>query len=193
MTQKTLTPEQLEKKERMRKNLRLLALAAAIYYFISAGFSFYEDHEAQKTRLLPDVSAVFASEESYLEVLKAVVPDANLTLQTAPNDESVILRDGQSTGITASMAPDGSVAICFEAPFPEGGLSSSDMDRLKSYLTACENTTKTETIDEIVRVLHLDRTSFAEVVDGMGAGSKYVRYTLAAQDHKISIKAFANR
>lgn len=193
MTQKTLTPEQAEKKERMRKNLRLLALAAAIYYFISAGFSFYEDHEAAKTRLLPEVSQVFSSEESYLEVLRAVVPGANLTLESAPHDESVILRDGQNTGIVTSMAPDGSVAVSFEAPFPEGGLVASDMDRLKSYLTACENTTKTETIDEIVRVLHLDRTSFDELVDGMGAGSKFVRYTLSAKDGRILIKAFANR
>lgn len=48
----TKTPEQIaeekqEKHERVRRNLRLIALAVAAYYFISAGYSWYQESQLE--------------------------------------------------------------------------------------------------------------------------------------------------
>ena len=55
MPQPIPTESAQQKKDRVRRNLRIIALCVACYYFISAGFTWYNDHQAEKTRRLPKV------------------------------------------------------------------------------------------------------------------------------------------
>ena len=64
------------------------------------------------------------------------------------------------------------------------------MLRLRAFLKACENSSVEETIDKIIEVLKLDKSKVSDLVDGMGAGSKYVQYTMTVIDgNKVQIKA----
>lgn len=192
MTEKKLTPEEIEKKNRLRKNLRLLALAAACYYFISAGLNFYEDSQAEKVRILKDIPLSLVSKQDFTQVLQAVIPGSEISIE-GDHETGLVLNHGTSTSIEISEGQYGSLIFSFDAPFPEGGLSDGDMGALRAYLTACENTTEEKTIDEIIRVLGLNKKSPSELVDSMGAGSKNARYTLSVKADEINISAVANR
>ena len=64
------TPEELkaEKNEKIRKNLRVMAIFVALWYFISAGWGWYE--EMQKEDAQQEVAAILQSEDTlYLSLI----------------------------------------------------------------------------------------------------------------------------
>ena len=84
------TPDELkeEKNEKIRKNLRLIAIFVALWYFISAGWGWYE--EIQKEEAQQEVAAVLQSENTLYNALKqnlgTILPfDANSVLGVSDN------------------------------------------------------------------------------------------------------------
>ncbi len=190
MANKELTSEEIQKRDRMRKNLRLLALAAACYYFISAGFSFYEDSQAEKVRVVKEIDNAFSSEKDFTTVFATALNDGPVEAKSLPDGSGFYLTAKDGSSDISSLNEDGKLAaVIFEAPFDEG-LSKDEMLRLRAFLKACENSSVEETIDKIIEVLKLDKTRVSDLVDGMGAGSKYVQYTMTVIDgKKVQIKA----
>ena len=190
MANKELTQEEIQKREKMRKNLRLLALAAACYYFISAGFSFYEDSQAEKVRVVKEIDNAFASEKDFTSVFATALNEGPIEAKSLADGSGFYLTAKDGTSDISSLNEDGKLsAVVFEAPF-DGGLNQDEMLRLRAFLKACENSTVEETIDKIIEVLKLNKSNVSELVDGMGAGSKYVQYTLTVVDgKKVQVKA----
>ncbi len=190
MAKKELTQEEIQKRDRMRKNLRLLALAAACYYFISAGFSFYEDSQAQKVRVVKEIDNAFSSEKDFTTVFATALNEGPVEAKSLSDGSGFYLTAKDGSTDISSLNEDGKLAaVIFEAPF-DSGLSKDEMQRLRAFLKACENTSVEETIDKIIEVLKLDKTQISDLIDGMGAGSKYVQYTLTIIDaKKVQIKA----
>ena len=96
------TPDELkeEKNEKIRKNLRLIAIFVALWYFISAGWGRYE--EIQKEEAQQEVAAVLQSENTLYSALKQnldIIPpfDANsvlavsdsITLEPTRNEDKI--------------------------------------------------------------------------------------------------------
>lgn len=79
------TPEELkaEKNEKIRKNLRVMAIFVALWYFISAGWGWYE--EMQKEDAQQEVAAILQSEDTLYNALKQ-----NLTFISSFNADSVL-------------------------------------------------------------------------------------------------------
>ena len=191
MPAKEYTPEEIQKRKQLRKNLRLLALAAACYYFISAGFSFYEDHQAQKTRVVKEIDNVFASRQDFSQVLNNAFNESQLLSENTK--DGFILSSSQTGGKISALLEDGEIsALNFEASFDQG-LNFADTKLLRAFFKACENTTDEKTVSKIIEVLKLDEKDPAKLIDGMGAGSKYVRYTLTVKDGMIDVQAVRNR
>ena len=191
MPHKEYTPEEIQKRHQLRKNLRLLALAAACYYFISAGFSFYEDHQAQKIRVVKEIDDVFASQKDFSQVLSAAFKDG--TVLNEQTKDGFTLSSSATEGKIFAFLEDGQIsALNFEANFAHG-LSHNDTELLRAFFKACENTTNENTVSKIIEVLKLDEKDPAKLIDGMGAGSKYVRYTLTKKDDMVNVQAVRNR
>ena len=86
------TPEELkaEKDEKIRKNLRVIAIFVALWYFISAGWGWYE--EKQKEEAQQEVAALLQSENTIYNAVKE-----NLSPVSSFNADSVLfLSDGIS-------------------------------------------------------------------------------------------------
>lgn len=191
MPAKEYTPEEIQKRKQLRKNLRLLALAAACYYFISAGFSFYEDHQAQKIRVVKEIDNVFASQQDFSLVLNNAFKESPLLCENTK--DGFTLSSSQTGGKISALLEDGEIsALNFEALFDQG-LNFADSKLLRAFFKACENTTDEKTVSKIIEVLKLDEKDPAKLIDGMGAGSKYVRYTLTVKDGMIDVQAVRNR
>lgn len=191
MPAKEYTPEEIQKRKQLRKNLRLLALAAACYYFISAGFSFYEDHQAQKIRVVKEIDNVFASQQDFSLVLNNAFKESPLLCENTKDGFTIF--SSQTGGKISALLEDGEIsALNFEALFDQG-LNFADSKLLRAFFKACENTTDEKTVSKIIEVLKLDEKDPAKLIDGMGAGSKYVRYTLTVKDGMIDVQAVRNR
>ncbi|MCI6797276.1 MAG: hypothetical protein MR571_05385, partial [Succinatimonas sp.] len=185
MPAKEYTPEEIQKRKQLRKNLRLLALAAACYYFISAGFSFYEDHQAQKIRVVKEIDNVFASQQDFSLVLNNAFKESPLLCENTK--DGFTLSSSQTGGKISALLEDGEIsALNFEALFDQG-LNFADSKLLRAFFKACENTTDEKTVSKIIEVLKLDEKDPAKLIDGMGAGSKYLRYTLTVKDGMIDV------
>ena len=166
-----------EKKERIRRNLRIIAICVACYYFISAGFTWYNDYQAEKTRLLPEIENVFVSESDFTKALNA-----------AAKGSFEISSDADS-GKLSLEREDGAIAkAVFEAKFSKG-LSGTQKERARAFLMACENTYDEKTINKLIDILCLNETDPQKIKSGLQAKSRHVGYLLNFKDDTLSIEA----
>ena len=173
------TESSAAKKERIRRNLRIIALCVACYYFISAGFTWYSDHEAEKYRLLPQVENVFASEGDFNKALEAASKDG--ADPKADDDQGRILLEQKDGAVGKAV---------FQAKF-EQGLSAAGKARAHAYLMACENTTDEKTIAKLMEILCMNETDPAKLKSGLQATSRRVSYKLTAAGSSYKVEAAA--
>jgi hypothetical protein len=166
-----------EKKERVRRNLRIIALCVAGYYFISAGFTWYNDHQAEKFRLLPQVENVFASEADFGRALDAASKDGADGAEGA--DSGRISLDASGGAVSKAV---------FEASF-QNGLSDDEKDRARAFLMACENSSDGKTISKLMDVLCMNETDPARLKSGLEAATRRVSYRLTAAGDRFKVEA----
>ncbi|MGN0909107.1 MAG: hypothetical protein ACI4NA_05755 [Succinivibrio sp.] len=171
------TEDAAQKKERVRRNLRIIALCVAGYYFISAGFTWYSDHQAEKLRLVPQVENVFASEGDFSKVLDAA------------SNGSADLAAGVDAGRISLEMKNGEVnKAVFQAKF-EDGLNVVEKTRARAFLMACENTTDDKTIGKLMDILCMNETDPAKLKSGLQAASRRVSYKLTAAGSSFKVEA----
>ena len=94
------TPEQLEeekmaRREKTRRNLRLIALVLAGYYFISAGYSWYQERQLEQQALLAESENPLSEPQRFRDTFNGLINGADTSLPTA----------------NANDTPDGFVAV----------------------------------------------------------------------------------
>ncbi len=177
MPQPIPTEDAQQKKDRVRRNLRIIALCVAGYYFISAGFTWYSDHQAEKLRLLPQVENVFASDEDFSKALHA-----------ASNGSSDLNADMDAGRITLEENAGAVSKAVFQARF-ESGLNVIEKTRARAFLMACENTTDEKTITKLMDILCMNETDPSKIKSGLEAATRRVSYKLTAAGSTFRIEA----
>lgn len=177
MPQPIPTESAQQKKDRVRRNLRIIALCIACYYFISAGFTWYNDHQAEKTRLLPQVENVFASESDFGKALEA-----------ASNGSADLNADVDAGRISLEQGGQGVAKAVFQAKF-ENGLNVIEKTRARAFLKACENTSDEKTIDKLMEILCMNETDSSKLKSGLEVATRRVSYKLTAAGSSFRVEA----
>ena len=181
----------LEKDNRVRKNLRLLALCAAIYYFISAGFSWYEDYRDEKIRIIPQYRSGFVVDATTLETMakKFNLDKFNLTFYSPViqgNKRSYKLKtDSSNSGCFDVYITDDKVET-MSLSFTGNSLKDEALNNALMFIVSLsENTTKSNILDEMMNVMEFDPNSEDPHIKSNEITSKKVRYTVEYKDNGI--------
>ncbi len=178
----------LEKNNRMRKNFRILALCAAVYYFISAGFSFYEESQDKKIRIDSEISTVFETDTAGAFRLAQEYDEAkvNLTFQEMSQNHNqtlyAILCDYDNQGKFLIEESEGKITaleIYFKGEsFKDAGLEQA----LRYAIAIAENNRQSSIVDEVFKAMHYDPSSENPSFQNADLSSKKVRYQITLGD-----------
>lgn len=172
----------LEKNNRMRKNFRILALCVAVYYFISAGFSYYEESQDKKIRIDSEISTVFETDTAGAFRLAHEYDDAkvNLTFQEISQNHNqtlyAILCDYDNQGKFLIEESEGKITaleIYFKGEsFKDAGLEQA----LRYAIAVAENNKQDLIINEVFKAMNYDPDSETPSFQNADLSSKKVRY-----------------
>lgn len=172
----------LEKNNRMRKNFRILALCVAVYYFISAGFSFYEESQDKKIRIDSEISSVFETDTAGAFRLAHEYDDAkvNLTFQEMSKNHNqtlyAILCDYDNQGKFLIEESEGRITA-LEIYFKGESFRDAGLEQALRYAVAiAENNKQDLIINEVFKAMHYDPDSENPSFQNADLSSKKVRY-----------------
>lgn len=190
------TPEELkkEKNDRIRRNLRILALAVACYYFVSAGYSWWEESKVENN---PDTVAEqvlpINNPPLFREHFNASINALRSSLPTANANDS-------TSGFIAVLSPaielrgvlneaDGSVQyVQLQTRYPDA-LPPESLTALRAFVCACEDNSDPEYADQILKALGIepqeDANEAGKVFAETQVQSDKVRYELSFSDDAI--------
>ena len=216
-TEKEETPEEKlarEKKakhDRIRRNLRILALAVAAYYFVSAGYSWYQENQAENAKeasAMVDASVhaaqLFADPVAFRERFNDSINAQRSSLPTAnANDstEGFVAVLSPSIELRGVIPPDAQdiAYMQLQTRYPDA-LPPESITALRAFVLACENATDQKQADEILNALGIiptpDANEAGKVFAPTMVQSPGVRYELSFVDDAIdelTIKAFPRK
>ena len=172
----------LEKNNRMRKNFRILALCVAVYYFISAGFSYYEESQDKKIRIDSEISTVFETDTAGAFRLAHEYDDAkvNLTFQEMSKNHNqtlyAILCDYDNQGKFLIEESEGRITA-LEIYFKGESFRDAGLEQALRYAVAiAENNKQDLIINEVFKAMHYDPDSENPSFQNADLSSKKVRY-----------------
>lgn len=172
----------LEKNNRMRKNFRILALCVAVYYFISAGFSFYEESQDKKIRIDSEISSVFETDTAGAFRLAHEYDDArvNLTFQEMSKNHNqtlyAILCDYDNQGKFLIEESEGRITA-LEIYFKGESFRDAGLEQALRYAVAiAENNKQDSIVNEVFKAMHYDPDSENPSFQNADLSSKKVRY-----------------
>lgn len=194
MANAPLSPEELklkqEKRDRIRRNLRILAIFVAGYYFVSAGMNWYEDYRADKTILVKEIRA-FDGQDALLQILKRSVYGETLDpkLEVQGSYISVTepeLLKGVSAEIDTTSTEKEIASILYDTEISNGIPTDEQLKAARAYFSLCENNYSVEIINPLCAAMGFDKTNTAgEFKEGIYSSRK-VQYslTLSGPDRK---------
>lgn len=152
--------EKLERQNRMRRNFRLLALFVAIYFFISAGYGYYNHATLPKIDENLAASDTFIHPEVFRNAFNACLSASGSALPTANADDT---HDGYVAVLAPGLELRGladpdtllSTRVQVQARYPDA-LPPEAVDAIRAFVGACENTTDEDHIRAIVHALGVD-------------------------------------
>ncbi len=172
----------LEKNNRMRKNFRILALCVAVYYFISAGFSYYEESQDKKIRIDSEISSVFETDTAGAFRLAHEYDDArvNLTFQEMSKNHNqtlyAILCDYDNQGKFLIEESEGRITA-LEIYFKGESFRDAGLEQALRYAVAiAENNKQDSIVNEVFKAMHYDPDSENPSFQNADLSSKKVRY-----------------
>lgn len=182
--QSALTPEQLKelKREKTRKNIRIIGIGLALYYFISAGLSWYEDSKIKETQLISTDEFVL-SDSQFNEAYRK---SASLWQTTAPavtvSDNKVIYTTGtQNVQVECSFDNSKLEKATVSLTYPKT-VSTSQLKEVRSFLGAVENTSDSEKINKLVNRLGFDEQSADQIFTEGSLSTEHISYTVSFRD-----------
>lgn len=181
----------LEKDNRMRKNLRLLALCAAVYYFISAGFSWYEDLQDEKIRIIPEFRSGFVVNDVTLENMakKFDLEKFNKTFELPilkDDKRSYKLKTGAlNSGSFDVFKVDDRVETIVLTYRGKDLKDEALVNALRFLVSLSENSTKSSIVDEVMSVMEFDPSSEDPYIKSNEITSKKVRYIVEYKDSDL--------
>ncbi len=195
-----------EKHNRIRRNLRIIALAVAAYYFVSAGYTWYQEKQAENAQTSSQMikaanQDVFADPAAFRERFNRAINAQRSSLPTANANDS-------TEGFVAVLSPaielrgvmrpnEQQIAYMqLQTRYPDA-LPPESLTALKAFIAACENTTDLSTCDEILQALDIapqpDANPAGKVFAPVQAQSPGIRYELSFKEDAIdelTLKAF---
>lgn len=211
--EKELTPEERAAKEkeernrRMRRNLRILALVVACYYFISAGYTWWQERERDGAQEGADMAAsaqmssVFANPQIFRDRFNASINEQRSSLPTANANDS-------TTGFIAVLSPavelrgvvdeesQATLYMQLQTRYPDA-LPPESLTALRAFVCACEDTLDMAKADEILDSLGIipetDANEAGKFFEAAQIQTEHARYELSFTDDAIdelTLKAF---
>ncbi len=183
-----------EKNDRVRKNLRILGLVVACYYFLSAGIDYYQQKKAEGLMLNQEASDVFEKAEyikSTLSSSLALFSDKGLAFASYSADGAAVTNDGLAK-VVNDTAQGKVLSSTFTASFDKV-LSSESTALFYAFLGSIENTSDTSALKQMAKRLGCDDSlSEMNFKDGLWTTSKaQYSMTVTGSDHQktMSLKA----
>ncbi|MBO6257918.1 MAG: hypothetical protein J6M93_01050 [Succinivibrio sp.] len=181
--QSELTAEQLKelKREKTRKNIRIIGFGLAIYYFISAGISWYEDSQLKKTQLVSTDETVLTEaqfNEAYQKSAKIWHTDEPKA-ESGGTNTTFRRRDGVKTD--CSFEDSKLEKSCFKLSYAKT-LSKEQIAELCSWLGAVENTSDSEKIKKLTVRLGLDEQSDQQFFTEGTLNTERLNYSVSFTD-----------
>ena len=206
-----LAREKKAKHDRIRRNLRILALAVAAYYFVSAGYSWYQENQAENAKeasAMVDASVhatqLFADPVAFRERFNDSINAQRSSLPTAnANDstEGFVAVLSPAIELRGVIPPDAQdiAYMQLQTRYPDA-LPPESITALRAFVLACENATDQKQADEILNALGIiptpDANEAGKVFAPTMVQSPGVRYELSFVDDAIdelTIKAFPRK
>lgn len=138
-----------ERHEKMRRNLRILGLCVACYYFFSAGMSWWEDSQREKAieeaasrgvapaQILADGDSFCKFFNQYLNAMDTALPTAN-PLNNREGFTAVLSPAIELRGVARADEP-GLEYVQWQSRFPNG-LEQEGLNSLTAFILALEGT-----------------------------------------------------
>lgn len=188
-----------EKHERVRRNLRIIALVVAGYYFISAGYSWYQEKQAEDAKAanaminaaavanaLNDPAAFRERFNSAINLQRSSLPTANANDST----EGFVAVLSPAIELRGVLKP-GSQDIDYlqlQTRYP-AALPPESLNALRAFVLACENSQDLKLADDIITALGIipqnDANEADKIFDPAQAQSQTVRYELSFSSGEI--------
>lgn len=141
-----LSQEELkrQKQEKIRKNFRIIALLVACYYFISAGFSWYEEWQREKAAEEAGIPELVFTGPAFRESFNNALATFDTALPTANANDNVegfvsVLSPSIELRGTASYDGTNLESVQIQSRFPDG-LEPEAYTAIQSFVHACEGT-----------------------------------------------------
>lgn len=182
----------LEKNNRIRKNLRILALCAAAYYFISAGFSFYEESQDKKIRIDPEYRTAYEIDTvGAMKLLETYDSAYGTTLKevSKANNQTVyaITCEGDHQGTLLAEEIDGKLAV-LEITFKGANFKDEGLKQALTYAIALsENNTQKSIVEEVFKAMEYDPTAALPQFKNADLSSKKARYQVEVNGNEVKI------
>lgn len=155
----TKVDEKSLKQEKIRRGFRIAAILLALYYFITAGFSFWEESKREEQSQNSTYVNVLSSPEEFRNKFNASIDAQRSSLPIANANDTV-------EGFVAVLSP--AVEICgvakeglkelsyvqVQTRYP-GALPPESLVAFKAFISACENTQDETIINEILTNLDI--------------------------------------
>lgn len=196
-----------EKNRRIRRNLRILALVVACYYFISAGYTWWQEREHEGAQEGSEIAAsselsdAFANPQIFRDRFNASINEQRSSLPTANANDS-------TSGFVAVLSPavelrgvvdeesQATLYMQLQTRYPDA-LPPESLTALRAFVCACENTLDAAKADEILNSLGIipetDANEAGKVFEAAQIQTEHARYELSFTDDAIdelTLKAF---
>ena len=188
-----------EKHERVRRNLRIIALVVAGYYFISAGYSWYQEKQAEDAKAanaminaaavanaLNDPAAFRERFNSAINLQRSSLPTANANDST----EGFVAVLSPAIELRGVLKPDSQDIdyLQLQTRYPDA-LPPESLNALRAFVLACENSQDLKLADDIITALGIipepDANEADKVFESAQAQSQTVRYELSFSSGEI--------
>ena len=189
MENKETTAEQLKeiKNAKIRKNLRLLAIGVACYYFISAAFSWYEEANAPTTS--PSVTTEFTSQDNFVNTLTPILSskDLNLNKQNAKDNTSFTINERISLHTTSNDK--GEISSINLSAQCGNNLDDTVFNTIESLIKTTEGANATQNLTALMDNLSLNKNKDLSTLKNVTVQSDTMRYVLTVdpQDNGYAV------
>lgn len=141
-TEEEIAEEKKQKHERVRRNLRLVAIGLACYYFISAGYSWYEESQLDNVQIVAAAHNPLQTPQAFRDTFNTLLNEKDTSLPLANANDT---KDGFVAVLSTALEikgyakPDSKElqAVQIQTRYPEA-LPPESLKGFQTFVLACE-------------------------------------------------------